>query len=286
MKKLLTVKPAEFLKDAIFITAATVIVASGVFFFLIPSHLTIGSVSGLAVILSDLIHIPVSVITLALNVAFLILGFLLIGREFGAKTIYTSLLLPVIIGIYENIFPNFQSIMEDPFLDMVCYCFTVSVGLALLFLRNASSGGLDIAAKILNKYLRMDLGKAMSAAGICIALSSALLYDKKTVVLSVLGTYISGIVLDHFLFGMNVKRKVCILSEKSEEIRRFIISELHSGATLYNAIGGYDFKPRDEIAVIVDKSEYGKLMSFIEKTDKDAFITVYTVNEIHYKPKV
>ena len=284
MPKLFSAKPAEVLKDVVFITIATVIVASGVFFFLVPSHLTIGSVSGLAIVLSDSIHVPVSVITLVLNVAFLILGFLLIGREFGVKTIYTSLLLPVIIGIYETLFPGFRSIMGDPFLDMICYCFTVSIGLALLFLRNASSGGLDIAAKILNKYLRMDLGKAMSAAGLCIACSSALLYDKKTVVLSILGTYICGLVLDHFLFGMNVKKKVCILSEKSEEIRRFIIDELHSGATLYNAIGGYDFKPRDEIAVIVTKSEYSALMRFIEKTDKDAFITVYTVNEIHYRP--
>jgi len=284
-EKALSVKSREFIKDFVIITIGTIIVASAVFFFLVPSHLSVGSVSGLAIIISGFTSIPVSVITMVLNVLFLILGFLLIGREFGAKTVYTSILLPVVIGVYEVIFPNFQSIMEDPFLDMLCYCLVVSIGLALLFIRNASSGGLDIAAKILNKFLRMDLGKAMTAAGICVALSSALLYDKKTVVLSLIGTYLNGIVLDNFIFGMNAKKKVCILSEKNEEIRNYIIHELHSGATLYNAIGGFDFQPHQEIAVIVDKNEYSKLMSFILKTDKNAFITVYTVNEIIYRPK-
>jgi uncharacterized membrane-anchored protein YitT (DUF2179 family) len=284
-EKALSVRNRELIKDFVIITIGTIIVASAVFFFLVPSHLSVGSVSGLAIIISGFTHIPVSVITMVLNVLFLILGFLLIGKEFGAKTVYTSILLPIVIGIYEIVFPNFQSIMEDPFLDMLCYCLVVSIGLALLFIRNASSGGLDIAAKILNKFLRMDLGKAMTAAGICVALSSALLYDKKTVVLSLIGTYLNGIVLDNFIFGISAKKKVCILSEKNEEIRSYIIHELHSGATLYNAIGGFDFQPHQEIAVIVDKNEYSKLMSFILKTDKNAFITVYTVNEIIYRPK-
>lgn len=275
----------ESCKDFLMITVGTIIAASAVFFFLVPSHLSVGSVSGLAIILSGLTSISVSALTMVLNVLFLLLGFLLIGREFGAKTVYTSLLLPVILGVYERMFPQFQSITEDPFLDMICYCLVVSIGLAILFLRNASSGGLDIAAKILNKYLRMDLGKAMTAAGICVALSSAFLYDAKTVVLSLMGTYLNGIVLDNFIFGMNSKKKVCILSEKNEEIREYIINRLHSGATLYNAIGAFDFQPRQEIEVIVDKNEYSKLMDFLQKTDKNAFITVYTVREIMYRPK-
>lgn len=222
---------------------------------------------------------------MGLNVLLLVVGFLLIGREFGAKTVYTSLLLPLIIGLFELLFPHFQSMTQDPFLDMICYCLVVSIGLSILFLHNASSGGLDIIAKLLNKFLRMDLGKAMSASGMCVALSSALLYDKKTVVLSVIGTYFGGIVLDRFIFGMNTKKKVCILSEKHEEIREFIIRDLHSGATLYDAIGAYDFQHRREIVTIVDKSEFTRLMSYVAKTDKDAFVTVYTVSEIIYKPK-
>ena len=173
----------------------------------------------------------------------------------------------------------------DPFLDMLCYIFAVSVGLAMLFNRNASSGGLDIVAKLLNKFTRMDLGKAMSLAGMCTALSSALVYDAKTVVLSVLGTYLNGIVLDHFIFGFNEKKRVCIISEKVEEIRTFIIHDLHSGATLYEAYGAYDTTPRREIITIVDKNEYAKLMHFIERTDSNAFVTVYAVGHIIYRPK-
>lgn len=273
------------IREFLVITLGTAITAAAIFFFLVPSHLTIGSISALAIVASNFVALPISVLTLIFNVVLLVVGFLLIGREFGAKTVYTSILLPAFMGALEIAFPNFQSITQDAFLDMLCYLFSVSIGLAMLFVNNASSGGLDIIAKILNKYLRMDLGKAMSLAGMCVALSSALLYDAKTVALSVLGTYLSGIVLDHFIFGMNVKRKVCILSSKREEIQEFILKELHSGATLYDAIGAYDGKVQREIITIVDKHEYSKLMSYIERADPAAFITVYTVNEVNYRPK-
>jgi len=194
-------------------------------------------------------------------------------------------LLPVFIGVLERIFPNFESIMGDAFLDMLCYVFTVSIGLAMLFTRNASSGGLDIVAKLMNKFLRMELGKAMSVSGMAVALSSALIYDAKTVVLSVLGTYLNGIVLDNFIFGIDRKRRVCILSPKLEEIRQFILHELHSGATIYESWGAYAMEPRREIITVVDKAEYARLMQFISKTDPKAFITIYNVNEISYQPK-
>jgi len=170
-------------------------------------------------------------------------------------------------------------------LDVVCYILVVGVGLAILFSRNASSGGLDIVAKLLNKYLRMELGQAMSVSGMLVALSSALCYDKKIVVISVLGTYFGGLVVDHFIFGMNIKRRVCILSPKMDEILDFILHDLHSGASLYDLIGAYDKTVRREIITIVDKNEYRRLMDFIRKTDPKAFVTVYSVNEICYQPK-
>lgn len=268
------------------ITIATTIVAAAVFFFLIPSHVSVGSISGLAIVIGNFIPLPISAITMILNVALLIVGFLFVGREFGGKTVYTSILLPVAIGIFEKIFPNNTSITADPFLDMICYVFVVSIGLAMLFNRNASSGGLDIVAKLMNKFLHMDLGNAMSVSGMVVALSSALVYDKKIIVLSVLGTYLNGIVLDHFIFGFNLKKRVCIVSQKEEEIRNFILHELHSGATVYEAYGAYNLQPRREIITIVDKNEYAKLMTFIEKTDPTAFVTVYTVNKIIYRPKI
>ncbi|MDO4278385.1 MAG: YitT family protein [Lachnoclostridium edouardi] len=275
----------ETLKEFLVITFATIIVASAVFFFMIPSQVSVGSISGLAIILANIIPLKISLITFILNTFLLIVGFLFIGKDFGLKTVYTSILLPFVLGILELLFPNNLSITNDPFLDVISYIFLVSVGLAMLFNHNASSGGLDIVAKLLNKYLHMELGKAMSLAGMCVALSSAFFYDKKIVVLSILGTYLNGIVLDHFIFGFNVKKRVCILSEYEKEIKDFILHSLHSGATIYEAMGVYDNKIRNEIVTIVNKSEYATLMSFISKTDKNAFVTVYTVNEIIYRPK-
>ncbi len=278
-------KKTSFIREYIIITFATLIVASAVFFFLIPSNVSVGSVSGLAMVLANVIPLNISVITFVLNGLLLVIGFLLIGPEFGIKTVYTSLLLPLLLGILEILFPDFASINGDPMLDTVCYIFVVSVGLAILFKQNASSGGLDIVAKILNKYFHMELGKAMALPGMCVALSSALFYDKKIVVLSILGTYLNGLVLDHFIFGLNMKKRVCIVSEKQAQIRDFIINTLRSGATIYPCVGAYDNQPKQEIITIVDKNEYAQLMTFIRKTDPKAFVTVYTVNEIIYRPK-
>lgn len=272
-------------RDFLMITLGTAICGGAVYFLLIPSHLSVGSISGLAIILSNIIPLPISVITFVLNVGLLLLGFLLIGRDFGAKTVYTSVLLPIILAAFERIFPNPQSITGDIFSDMVCYLFAVSVGQAMLFTRNASSGGLDIVGKLLNKFFRLELGKAVALAGMCVALSSAFLYDLKTVTLSVLGTYLGGVVLDHFIFGFDQKRRVCILSRKMEEVRKFIIETLHSGATIYEATGAYDYLPHKEIVVIVNKTEYVQLMAYLEKIDPTAFITVYAVSSVSYQPK-
>ena len=273
------------IKDFFIITVGTLIVSTAVYFFMLPSHVSVGSGTALAMVISNFIPLPVSVITLILNVVLLLLGFLLIGPEFGAKTVYCAILMPVFLGVYEQILPNQQSITEDPFLDVLCYIFVVGIGLAILFRRNASSGGLDIVAKLMNKFLRMELGKAMSVSGMLVALSSALVYDKKTVVISVLGTYLGGLVVDHFIFGMDLKRRVCIISPKLNEIVDFILYELHSGATLNNIIGAYDRNPKQEVITIVDKQEYKALMDYVKKVDPKAFITVYSVSEISYQPK-
>ena len=267
-------------------TAAVAIIAAAVFFFLVPSHTSVSSISGLGIVLSNFIPLPLSAITMTLNVVLLIIGFLTCGKEFGAKTVYTSILLPLFIGLFELVFPNFSSMTGSQELDVLCYILVVSIGLSILFNRNASSGGLDIVAKILNKYLHVELGRAMSLAGMCVALSAAFVYDKKTVVLSVLGTYFNGIVLDNFIFDHNKKRRVCIITEKEEELRKFIINDLHSGATIYEAIGAYNFEKHNEIITIVDKSEYQKLMTFINREDPKAFITVYNVSNMQYQPKI
>ena len=273
------------LREFAIITVGTIIIAAAVFFFMLPSHVSIGSGAALAMVLSNFIPLPVSQITMIMNVFLLIIGFLLIGPEFGIKTVYCALFMPAVMGVFEIVFPNFQSITQDPMLDMVCYILLVGVGLALLFPRNASSGGLDIVAKLMNKFLGMELGRAMGLSGMLVALSSALCYDKKTVVLSVLGTYFGGLVVDHFIFDMNIKRRVCIISPKLEEITQFILHDLHSGATLNPIIGAYNNQPMREIITIVDNQEYRRLMEYMKKTDPKAFITVYSVSHINYQPK-
>ena len=275
----------SIIKETSILTVGVAIIAAAVYFFLVPSHASVSSISGLGIVLSNFIPLPLSAITMILNVVLLIIGFFTCGREFGVKTVYTSVMLPLFLGVFEGIFPDFGSMTNSQELDVLCYILVVSVGLSILFNRNASSAGLDIVAKIMNKYLHMDLGKAMSLSGMCVALSAALVYDKKTVVLSVLGTYFNGLVLDHFIFDHNIKRRVCIITKKEEELRQFIIHDLHSGATIYESIGAYNMEKRNEIITIVDKGEYQKLMNYMNREDPKAFITVYTVSDMRYQPK-
>ena len=278
-------KLRNILKEYIGITLGTAVVAIAVYFFMLPSHVSVGSGTALAMVLSNFIPLSVSTITLIMNVGLLVIGFILIGAEFGAKTVYCTILMPLMMGVLEWIFPNFQSITQDPLLDVICYILVVGVGLAILFSHNASSGGLDIVAKIMNKYLRMDLGKAMSYSGIAVALTSALCYDSKIVVLSILGTYFGGMVVDNFIFGINIKRRVCVISEHLDDIVEFVLHNLHSGATLNEIIGAYDKTPKREMITIVDKNEYRHLMDYIREIDPKAFVTVYSVSDMRYQPK-
>jgi uncharacterized membrane-anchored protein YitT (DUF2179 family) len=278
-------KKISLVKEVLILTLATAIIGAAVFFFLMPSHASVSSISGLSIVLTNFVPLSVSAITMILNVVLLIIGFVTCGSEFGYKTVYTSILLPAVIGALERFFPDFKSFTGDAALDVLCYIFFSSIGIAILFNRNASSGGLDIVAKILNKYLRIDLGKAMSAAGLCIAGSSILVYDAKTLILSILGTYFSGMILDHFIFDQKLKRRVCIVSPFEKEIHNFILNELHSGASIYKVTGAYRMKEHDEIITIVDKSEFQKLMAYIDQVDPQAFVTVYKVSEMQYRAK-
>ncbi len=279
-------KKESLVLEIIILSFATLITSAAIYFFMLPSHVVVSSVSALAQIIQFYVPLPVSVLTMIMNVILLILGFLTCGKEFGAKTVYTSILTPIYLAIFEHFFPDFPSFTGSDWLDIVCYIFLVSIGMMILFNRNASSGGLDIAAKIVNKYTRMELGKAVSLIGILAALTSALVYDKRIVVLSILGTYLNGLILDHFIFGQNIKRRICILSKDHEkELLDFIMNELHSGATLYETIGAYTGEKHTEIIVIVNKQEYQKLMTYIEKNDPEAFVTVYNVNSIRYVAK-
>lgn len=274
------------IKEYVIITFGAALAAVAIFFFMMPSHIVVGSGTALAMVLGNFIPLPVSAIALILNVFLLIMGFILLGPEFGAKTVYASVVLPIVLGVLEFLLPDFKSLTEDPLLDTLCYILVVGAAMAILFSHNASSGGLDIVAKIMSKYLRMGLGTAVTVSGIAVALTSLFVYDTKTVVLSVLGTYFGGLILDKFIFGLNLKRRVCVISEHLDTIVDFILYTLHSGATLYEGVGAFDNAERREVVTIVDKHEYAKLMDYVKKVDPKAFVTVYSVNEVKYIPKV
>lgn len=262
------------------ITFGVFLVAVAVHFFMVPSKIVIGSISGLSMVLEQLTGIPLSIISLVLNAVLLVVGFIFIGKEFGGKTVYTSLLLPVILRIFEMLFPNSRSVTGNPVYDLVTYILVVALGQAILFHVNASSGGLDVIAKLLHKYCQTDIGTAVMLAGLVTSLSSILVYDLSTLVVSILGTYANGVAVDYFIDGFNKRKRVCIISDEYEDIQDYIIHDLDRGATLYVAQGAYDEKHRTELVTILEKQEYRKLLNYLNTNKKKVFITVSTVNEV------
>lgn len=268
------------LRESVILVVGMFIVAVAVYYMMMPGGFVLGSLSGLVIVLVNFIPLPVSVLTFIINGILLVIGFLLIGKEFGEKTIVASILLPVYLAIFEKVTPDVTSLTGDVLTDMLCYMLTICFGQALLFGINASSGGLDIVAKLLNKYFYMELGKAVMIAGFVTAATSILVYDRKTLVVSILGTYLSGLVLDHFIDGFHTRKRVCIITADYQAVQDYIVKELHRGVTLYSAYGGLNHEKKTEVVTILEKNEYGKLLTYIHENDPSAFLTVSTVGEV------
>ena len=271
--------------DFILITIGIIIIGTATYFFMVPSNLAIASVSGVAILIGKFVPLSKALLILILNLVLLIISWFFVGREFTIKSIYPSVGIPVVMMILGHFTPNYHGVMNDQFLDMICYLFLCDLGIALMFVRNASSGGLDVLYKMANKYLNIDFGVATSVVGLFISAPAIFIYDPKTGVLSILGTYVTGIIIDHYVFGMTTKLKVCILSKKNDEICEYIINELHSGVTRYEASGGFTGDKFDEINVIVNRNEYAKLMKHLREVDPDAFATVTNIHDVMYRPK-
>lgn len=267
-------------KDFTVLTVGTFIIAAAIYFFMMPANLVMGSMSGLAMVLIHVVPMPISLMTFLLSAGCLIIGLILIGKEFGVKTVYTSMLLPVFLRLFEMLFPGNPSLTDEVLLDALCCILLISVGQAFLFQANASSGGTDIIAKILNKYLHLELGTAVAVTGGMIVLSSVFVYDTKTLVIGMVSTYFNGVMLEEFIGGLTRKKRVSILSEKYEELQQYILHDLNRGVTLYSAQGGYDSKVRKELITILTREEYRRLLNQIRKIDEKAFVTVSTVSEV------
>ena len=268
------------LKDLWVLVSGMFIVAIAVYFFLMPGKLAIGSMSGFLMVVANYIPLPMSILTFAMNGILLTIAFLLIGSEFGAKTVISAVLLPVYLAIFEVVVPNVQSLTGDQFLDACGYVLLLSAGQAMLFNINASSGGLDIVAKLLNKFFYMEIGKASALAGYVTALCGFLVYDIKTVLVSLLGTYMGGVLLDSFINGTHTRKRVCIISKEYKELARYIVYDLNRGATMYEAFGGMTNEKRMEVVRVLEKPEYAKLIQYAKDLDPKAFITVSNVSEV------
>lgn len=268
------------LYEYVLLSFATFVIAVAVYFFLIPSQVIIGSISGLAIVISNLTPLSVSLITMILNVVLLLIGFLLLGKEFGLKTVYTSLLLPLFLALFEHLIPLQGSLTGNSIYDIAADIVLVAFGQAILFNVNASSGGIDIIAKIFNKYANIEIGTAVSVAGILTAMTSILVYDIGVLIVSILGTLANGLAVDYFTSGLNRKKKISIISDYSDEIENYILNTMHRGVTRYPIIGGYEKETKIELVTIMDTNEYRKLLTYLHECQKKVFVTVSNVSEV------
>ena len=283
----------KFWKEFIIMSVAMLIAAAAVYYFLMPSNLIIGSITGLSMVISGLfglagITVKVSVVVTVINAILLVLAWLLIGAEFGAKTVYTALILGPFIEFWEKVYPvsrimepGATSLMGDPWFDLLCFVLILSASQTILFNINASTGGLDILAKIVNKYLHFDIGTSVTVAGALICCTAFFINPFRLVIIGIIGTWINGLALDYFTASLNRRKRVCIISSRYEEIRKYIIEDLQRGCSLYNVTGGYNGHQNIEIQALLTQQEFATLMNYLKKNDIHGFITAGNVSEIY-----
>ena len=283
----------KFWKELVIMTVAMIIAAAAVYYFLLPSNLVIGSITGLSMVISSLfglagLEVKVSLVVTIINAVLLFLAWLLIGAEFGAKTVYTALILGPLMELWEKILPITKvmepgqtSMMGDVWFDLLCFVLILSASQTILFHINASTGGLDILAKIINKYLHFDIGTSVTVAGALICCTAFAVNPFRMVIIGLIGTWINGLALDYFTAGINRRKRVCIISSQYERIRKYIIEDLERGCSLYNVTGGYNGHQNVEIQTLLTQDEFASLMDFLKENDIHGFITAGNVSEIY-----
>lgn len=283
----------KFWKELVIMTLGMAIAAAAVYYFLMPSNLIIGSITGLSMVLSNIftaagIPVKVSVMVTVINAVLLVLAWFLIGKEFGAKTVYTALILGPLIDMWEKILPYQKlvepgqaTVMGEIWFDLICFVLILSISQTILFNINASTGGLDILAKIVNKYLHFDIGTSVTVAGAIICCTAFAINPFRMVVIGLIGTWINGIALDYFTASLNRRKRVCIISSQYERIRKYIIEDLQRGCSLYNVTGGYNGHQNVEIQALLTQDEFANLMNYLKTNDIHGFITAGNVSEIY-----
>lgn len=271
----------ETVKEYIFIAFGTMIVAFGVYYFLVPENLAPGGISGLSIVLSNYVSIPISLINFILNVILLIVGFIFLGKEFGGKTILSVFFLSFFMFIMETIHPATKPVTDEILLNLICGIVLSAMGLSIVFNQNASTGGTDIIAKILNKYAHMDIGTGLMAADVFVVLSAFLTYGIQTGTVGAFGWFLNGVVVNYFIDGFSVKNEVVIISEHHEKIKQYIFDRLDRGVTVYKAEGGYTNEQKEIIVTILARKEYFVLKNQLKHIDPNVFVIVRTVQEVY-----
>ena len=284
----------KFWKEMIIITVAMSIAAAAVYYFLMPSKLIVGSISGLSIVISGIfekflgITVKVSLVVFIINARLLLLAYFLIGKEFGLKTAYAALVLAPLIDMWEIICPSEKllaqgttSIMGDIWFDLICFILILSASQAILFRINASTGGLDIIAKIVNKYLHYDMGMSVTIAGVLICCTAFAINPFRLVVIGLIGTWMNGIIVDYFMISLARKKRVCIISKDYERIRNYIINDIVRGCSLYEVTGGYSGEKTMEIQSLLTQDEFVNLMGWIRDNDIKCFMTAGNVSEVY-----
>jgi uncharacterized membrane-anchored protein YitT (DUF2179 family) len=326
-------KTPKFWVELLIMTVGMMVTACAVYYFLVPSKLIIGTISGLSIVINTLIGgnpDTFSYLVMGINAFLLILAFLLIGNEFGAKTVYTAMILGPLTQVWDRICPytNFtHTVIENPevlaqlqaglspldangnpyllsragevlmqvkdsvmsaglgmgdlWFDLICFVLLLSASQAIEFRVNASTGGLDILAKIINKFMHFDIGMSVSIGGALICCTAFFINDFRMVVIGLIGTWLNGIVINYFTASLDRRKRVCIISREYERIREYIVNDLVRGCTLYTIEGGYTGEVSKEIQSLLTQEEFASLMAYIRENDIKAFITAGNCSEIY-----
>ena len=323
----------KFWKEFIVMNVGIAIGAAAVYYFLMPSHLIIGTISGLSIVINTLLGGNADTFSywvMGLNAFLLVLAFLLIGNEFGAKTVYTAMILGPLTQLWDRIYPytNFthrvienpdiltqlqagetvldingnpyllnragevleqvkESVMSaglgmgDVWFDLICFVLLLSISQTLEFRVNASTGGLDILAKIINKFMHFDLGMSVSIGGALICCTAFMINDFRMVVIGLIGTWLNGIVINYFTASMDRRKRVCIITREHERVRQYIVHDQLRGCSLYRVEGGYSGEEYIEIQALLTQEEFSNVLAFMRENDIQAFTTAGNCSEVY-----
>lgn len=266
------------------ILIGALLIAVGLYFFWAPSDLAAGGVSGLSIVIKSLLPtIPIGVIMFGLDMMMFIIGFIVLGKSFGAKSLICSITVSVIMTIMEWIWPNWQAISEDQLILLLFGALFIALGQAIVFNVEASSGGTDIIAKIITKYSLLNIGTALLISDMVVVLLATGIFGLEKGLYAALGVIVVTNLIDYIIAGLNVERYVIIVpsdESKSKVINEYVLGQLERGTTLYNATGGYSGEGKTLITTVVERKELIELKKEVLKYDPLAFMMIQNVHEV------